>query len=486
MNHIHWTQFIEGGVVLLAGIILAAAFANDSRPNNLVGIYYLEARIPKKDAFDTTYSAFKDLTPANIVAKTKDLLDPDCRAPNPNPFPDTSPYKSPVCTCLYKVLDASLAQNRFDLTSKAFTACFHTQQHIPALKPLFGSNPSISDPQSRKSISRSGIIFILCGALLFHMIYSSLSEYTWSTPMGVAKQLALLLCMLFNWFAPLFSGVNNGSLTGNIASMQSIIFLAPILEGFLIEFFLAYVYTHRRRVAYIHPYVFLVTFLALIQMAMIENGVFDWHVLFSHFWTAQSLTFAYAAVLFFMHFGCGRWKQEGHLWKLSHQTNSFKDMDRHTTNGLFIIIATVTLITLTNSIPNYPVASNGLTFTWILPWAFVLLAFGIPVYIEHMLDAPDPKQATAAAPPPQEEKGDAPLTEPEPTEDAKEETLVWLSHLGYILYLAIVAAAIIYYLALYWRLGFGTRIMSKRGGVGAFINFGLPTRPNNPNMYITM
>ncbi len=226
--------------------------------------------------------------------------------------------------------------------------------------------------------------------------------------------------------------------------------LPAALEFLFIDSFWSYIYNYKRKTAFIHPYVFHTTFLALMLMAMVENGVFNYHVIFSHFLTAHALTFAYAAVLFFQHYGCNK---EGPYPEPLAETKDPRTIDYTTVSGYIIVCAASAALIVSNIVPYYPV-SSALNPTWMLPWLFAGSAFLIPIFIEHLMDGV-----------------------------GAESKLDWMAHAGFRIYLSIVVLAFIFYTSRLWHLYFGETIPTSMGLPSDTLNYGIKSRNSDSTMF---
>ena len=301
-------------------------------------------------------------------------------------------------------------------------------QYVVTQKVFSPNDINPGDPNSCKSFSRSGVVWILSLSVLFHLIYNAIDFESPNPTWNWVLRFLLILIPLAQWLLPLSSINGSSNHTQNLIAFYTIVIGPGIVGGLIIEYVWSMIYYHKRKTMFIHPYVFYTTFISLVLMGLVENGVYDWHIIFTHVFNAWALTFAYASVLFFLHYGCADWKEQ----KWTSDMNSLCDIDYNTIKGYFILAVSAAFIVVSNVIPYYP-TSSVLNMTWLLPWAFVYVAFMVPIiFVEHFLDT---------------------------TSKADENKLPYLSHIGFIVYLRIVLTAFGFY--------------TMHAGQGAPVNEGL-------------
>ena len=457
VNNFTVTQWGEGMFVVILGIALSISMLTNSKPLDSVPIYMFTHAIPDKDALNNALSNNPSGTSTALAATARAAIDPQCKVTyRSSQSSNQLITDSPACECLYAVLNkyATLTAST-DTNSnaqRAFTACFKTQHLIPKNKDAFNTTNPDWDSNSRKLISRSGALFMLCLSIVFHLVYNSIqySDANAYSSSNWMQRLALLLCVVMQWLLPLSSSITNTQ-SSKLTLFYLMLILPAFLEFCFIDYFWSYIYNYKRKTSFIHPYVFQTTFLALMTIAMVENGVFDYDIIFTHYLTAHTLTFAYAAVLFFQHYGCN--KQDSDTQPVERDP---RIIDWTTMSGYILLGAASAGIIVHSVLPCYPVSST-LDPTWLLPWLFAGSAFLIPIFVEHMLDGGD---------------GDIKLD--------------WLAHIGFRVYLGIVVFALLFYTMRQWHLMYGKSIPTSMGLPSDTMNFGLKSRNSDSTLFILL
>lgn len=455
------TQWGEGLLVVFFGIMLSSGMVAHNKPLDSVSIYQFTHVFPEKNALNDAISRNQGALPPVIATAARATIDPECKIT----YIQSRSYRqvivdSPVCECLDAVLTkyasntASTANT--DNAKKAFTACFKTQALIPKTKDAFNTSETSSDAESgsRKLISRSALVWTLLLSVLFHLVYNSIQFSDTQAYVGssnIIQRAFLAGIVVAQWLLPLIASTTDKQ-SRKITMFHLMLILPAALEFLFIDYFWSYIYNYKRKTAFIHPYVFHTTFLALMLVAMVENGVFNYHVIFSHFLTAHALTFAYAAVLFFQHYGCNRDPPDGSESDPL-QAKDPRTIDYTTVSGYIIVCAASAALIVSNIVPYYPV-SSALNPTWMLPWLFAGSAFLIPIFIEHLMDGV-----------------------------GAESKLDWMAHAGFRIYLSIVVLAFIFYTSRLWHLYFGETIPTSMGLPSDTLNYGIKSRNSDSTMF---
>jgi hypothetical protein len=366
--------------------------------------------------------------------------------------------RSPVCECIGGALtlyttastpnpksawnNASLAE-RFDHTKKALQACLSSQQFVPKINFVFKDRYDTKDINTRKVISRGGLLLTLALSVLFTAVYNNINFAEWSNPSIIIANVILIALAIIQLLAAGAGGVNFSGIT----SISALLILpAIVLEFVLIEPGWSYMYG-RRRTIFTHPYVAATTLSVLLVLGAVENGVFSWNEIFSRILTAHTLSLAYSAAIFFVTFGCGEWEKNGEAYKQGSDYVDSSQIDGQTLGGFFLLFATVFFIGLTQIIPIYPTTPE-LNFMWFAPWAYVLILFGTIVMVGQVTKANKDGEWRLHA-------------------------VAYMGSLGGSL---LVGGVFVYYMLRLWHLGFGDTILSNSGRVLSSINFALKLR----------
>lgn len=460
MDHLKWTQWIEGIAVIIFGVCIASTMLSTNKKLDSVAMYSFSQVIPDQNALSNALNDNKLTTPAAIAAAARVAIDPKCTLTfRKSASSNQVKQASPVCECLYSVIrkvETSLQPGLSDPATKAFTACFKTQTFVP--QNVHGFNVDNAeqtiDTSRFKFVSRTGAVWILLLSIVFHLVYNSIEfdqeTHQYSNLMtNLLQRIILILCVAAQLLIPMTASNGDGSQTSKLIVFYLMLIIPAFVEGLFIDYFLSWMYDYKRRTSFIHPYVFQTTFLALMTMALIENGVFEYHILLSHYFTGHALTLAYASILLFLHYGCR---------KDNSDENSLENMDYNTIYGYFLVVGVSILVLLSGVIPYYPI--NGApNLVWFMPWLFAGVAFAIPIFVEHILDGTDANKTSGTR-------------------------LARLAHIGYQAYLAIIVAALLYYGLRVWHLNFNDKILTYKISPSDTLNFGLHTRTSNPLLYL--
>ena len=288
-------------------------------------------------------------------------------------------YFSPVCRCMNTVFNTYKGnKGTYDQTVDALKACLATQHHIKTLELRGNQDTANEDLTQRKTISRHGLVFNLCVAIFFSLAYNSINFATDANAsyysffgQNIMSFVALILTFLVLFLSQIFSF--HCVSPANAMEFSTIVHVpaAVILLGVEYMWSIVAKESDTRRQSYLHPYSFYQLLVHLQLIALIENGVFTFHVLVSAVFTCNIVTLAYSAVLFIAH---------GKLY--APDTNN----RRHTSEitGYILILVLVGLTYVFNMMPSYPVNSE-LNFLWLLPVIFTVFCFSQVVFLEHLL-----------------------------------------------------------------------------------------------------
>ena len=456
-GHLQWTQYLEGGLVVIFGILVVSTMISINKTTDAVAMYSFSQVIPDSNALSNALSN-ASLPATAVSALARQAIDPQCTVTYRKSASSTDTrVLSPVCECLYKVLGVfsdRAQRSQSDQASQAFTACFKTQAFVPINKYTFNvdsSDPS-TDTTKNKFISRAGAAWIIIFSVIFHLVYNSIEfdkDHSYTNLCSNLMQRVLLFgCVIAQILLPLTAS-NGNPQTRNLVVFYIMLIIPAFVEGLFIDVYLSWLQNYKRRTAFIHPYVFQTTFLALVSIAVAENGVFEFHIFLSHYFTGHILTFAYTSVLLFLHYDCR---------KSGTDQNSLESLDYHTIYGYFLVVGATLLVVMLSVLPYYPMRDLP-NLTWFMPWLFAGVVFAIPVFVEHMLDSAD-------------------------ANGSNEDKLKKLAHLGFHAYLAIVVVVLLYLATRVWYLGYSDRILTYKQVPTDIMNFGLHTRTSNPLLYI--
>ena len=287
-------------------------------------------------------------------------------------------FFSPVCRCINKVL--SLYQSStlpYDKTTDSLKACMGTRNIIQKQTLIGNDETTNADIAKRKYISRHALVFNLCFAIFFTMIYNSI-EFSRSDEKTIdfyGKQLMKFVSLFFIGFAiPLVSQCFSFVAVDAANSMKfsSLIHLPAAFIFLVVEMMWGFVAKSSdiRRQSYLHPYSFYMILVNLHTIALIENGVFTLEVILTFVLLSNIVALAYAAVLFIAH---------GKLWQNGGQGEL---------KGYILILILVGITCIFHYIPVHPI-NTELNFLWMLPMVFVVFCFAQIVFLEHLMDEKD-------------------------------------------------------------------------------------------------
>jgi hypothetical protein len=298
-------------------------------------------------------------------------------------------YFSPVCRCLNSVLELySQGKGTYDSTVESLKACMATRHIIRQQKLVGDDSLSNSDLTTRKYISRHALLFSLCTASAFSMIYNMIDfNKPGSTFQFFMDQLSRFLPLFFAFCFAYLAQIFSFAAVSPANSMQfsSIVYMPAALIFIVVELLWSHVAKKEdtRRQTYLHPYSFYVILVNLYTIALIENGVFTLEVMLTFVFLSNTIALAYTATLFTAH---------GKLWQ----------QDAGGLTGYILILCLVFLSCIFHCIPIHPINSE-LNYLWILPFVFAFFCFAQIVVLEHLMgedtevDESDPGMAKSIA-----------------------------------------------------------------------------------------
>jgi len=451
MGHQPTTQRVQGAVAAVVGLAVAFYTLTIDKGVDTVALYSFQHAIPDRGVLDDAYK--KDVAADVISAAALKALAKTCTD-------DGVRWRSPACECARTVLtmygtpvaaikpksgwDNATLEGRYNNASQALKACFNSQQFVPQTNFLWKDKYDVNDINTRKVVSRGGLVLLVALSLVFALIYNSIDFKEWHGAYIITANAFLALVAILQVFLPGPWGVNFSGIT----SLFSIIVVpAFFLEFVLVEYLWSYIYG-RSRTAFTHPYVFVTTLSALFVMAAVENGVFMWDEIFSRILTAHSLALAYAAGIFFVHFGCGDWSKAGDGYTQATEFSDTSSVDGQSLAGHFLLIFTVAGALVVNLLPLYPTAPE-LSLLWFAPWVYVAIVMGAVVMVQHV-----PKSGADA-----------------------EHRLHSVAHWFALAGVKLVLFVFLFYGLRALHLGFGDSFGSNSGATLTSINFALKARP---------
>jgi hypothetical protein len=393
------------------------------------------------DAWDNPYYYHQPTEP-NINNNIPYSLPYD-EAPSLNPQ-----FFSPVCRCLNEVMKQYRSmKGSFVEATNSIKACIATQHHIQRQTLAGNDELDNSDMTRRKYISRHSLLFNLCLAMLFTMAYNSLRFNEFSTDMEFFKanawRFALIFgCFAFMLFSPCFS-LSSVS-PENSMPFNCIVYFPAAAIFLAVELMWGHVAKDMdiRRQTYLHPFSFYVILVNLHLIALIENGVFTFHVIMTFVFLSNITTLSYTAVLFIAH---GKMEKmwEGRVSELK---------------GYILVLVLVGSTMIFHGIPAHPMNSE-LNFLWMLPSVFVMFCFIQVVFLEHLMDA---------------------------QEDSQDSKLIFTDsvHLLNTAHMLIITAVIVYYAAQMHYIWNGDMSMLQSGGrLSQRLNFELAELSDTPSYH---
>ena len=398
----------------VAGIVLWGCFVALYPDNDAVSIYRLDRSVPTPNSFfqQTTpsspasvawtanmkllsqclspdlYASFQALGSGFIAGMSTNtgslqatityanLQDIQFNAWNPRKSNLTLPYSAgsntaklspqhypPVCRCIgavlqtYSALGASNPANSFDQTTAALQACVGTRHHIPRQTLYLPSGSLDTAFSNRKSISRSGFLFMICAAMLINWLlkfFDKESDEGW----GIMQIIFIILLVLSLWLVPL------ASRNANLIAFLSLMFFPGLAVMIFIEWACYNNEMYQNRFIYMHPYVFYVTLMALYMLAAVENGVFTDENLMSYLFFSIITTLCYTSILFYS------------KDKITHE--SIK-------SGYILLVFISSFTVVLHLIAMHPVSASP-NYLWYLPMIFVGFTYAEAVVLENLVN----------------------------------------------------------------------------------------------------
>ena len=294
-------------------------------------------------------------------------------------------YFSPVCRCINQVLDIySDGKGKFDEATQALKACMATR-HIIQRQTLVGNDDTAnSDITARKYISRHALLFNLCSAAIFTMIYNNIDFTLGDSTLEFYQKHPLVFLGLFLNFAICF--VSQTFSSASVAPANSMLFSCMVhLPAAIIFFLVEAMWSHVakqsdvRRQTYLHPYSFYIILVNLHVLALIENGVFTLEIIQTFIILANITALCYTAIIFIAH---------GRLWQ--DEVQSVPEII-----GYILILFLIGLTNVFHYIPVHPINSE-LNYLWVLPIVFVMFCFTQVVFLEQLMGE-GPKEVSVEA-----------------------------------------------------------------------------------------
>ena len=281
----------------------------------------------------------------------------------------------PLCRCMNKVYSIygskTYSTKEFQDAQDAINACLATR-HLVKRQTLMGdSTYENTDIKNRKYISRHALLFQLCAAFVIGALYNRIDFVTdfsgqsiWN---GNFKYYAgLLLSFFILWLSPLFA-LNTVQSTNTI-TFGTIMTLPAFAVGIPVEFMWSFVANHIDigRQTYMHPLSFYVIISSLYTIALVENGVFTLSVIVTYIFQSNTMSIAYAGLLFISH---------GKIWKTSDSSRT----------GLILLMFMPATMHIFHMVPLYPVNCER-NMLWTLPVIFSVICYAKILFIDHFMD----------------------------------------------------------------------------------------------------
>lgn len=283
-----------------------------------------------------------------------------------------STHNPPVCRCMDRVfMRYWTGTQSFDKANSALRACLATRQHIPRQTVLFQTSPDDTTVTNRKSLSRSGLLMIICIALLGSLYYRMMDP-TLPISSNIWKYHVVIAVISFVAFLlPIASpGLNINS----FMKIQAGTFLPAMLLFIGVEVVWHNNRDNIKRVIYPHPFFFCLILSSLYMLALVENGVYTQDVLFTFYYLSITIACAYACIVF----------------SSIHNATQFE----RSKMGQLLLIVTVACTVGFKLIPTFPV-NPELNVLWALPAFYVGVVLGGVVFVElyYGKDSPEKKES---------------------------------------------------------------------------------------------
>jgi hypothetical protein len=299
-------------------------------------------------------------------------------------------YFSPACRCINEVLDVYGSGNgTHSEATDAMQACLATRYHILQQTRIGNRDSSSSDITQHKYISRHALLFNLCAAIFFSMAYNMMEFNSHETNYEFFRHNMYSFIYLFvlTFCIPFVSQTFSARAVNPLSSMQfsALVHLPAAVIFLAVEWMWSHVAKEYdvRRQTYLHPYSFYTILVNLHIIALIENGVFTYHVIATFIMLSIITALAYTAVLFAAH---------GKLWQVTRQDSDATDGELPNLRpfrtgeltGYIIILILVAITDMFHMIPAHPINSE-LNFLWLLPMIFAIFCFVQIVLLEHLM-----------------------------------------------------------------------------------------------------
>ncbi len=376
-------------------------------------------------------------------------------------------YWLPWCKCVSLVLQkfSTDLTKTYDQANAAFKGCLATQHHVPRQKVAWADDVKEDDISSRKTMSRYQLLFILCTAYLINTIYSRMDfETSGSQFMNNVYNVTIIIIIVLMWALPVALVPSGMSKTTYWYTSSFMILPGFVMHLLLTEIVWRFIYNHKRRTSFIHPFVFYATILSLSFLALSENSVFTLEIYIAHYFLCNAVTLLYSALLFFRHYRCGAWtKTEGKSDAETEYTvtdGSISDAGEQNITAYFIICGVTGLVYIISSIPPYPVGAEQ-NIMWLHPLLFILVAFGGMVWVEHLYDGTSSKDSE--------------------TDDEKLELTTHLVNLGHVI---IIVLVLLYFTGQSMVTTYGDTYLPRGGLIPARAEFSLALK--NSSNYLLL
>jgi hypothetical protein len=346
-----------------------------SNPNSVTTVLLNEGLPTPKDALEaqTAWSKIDfDAWDNSIQTVTTsynlpyDDIDPE--------MPLNPQYFSPVCRCINQVLGIySNGKGTFDEATQGLKACMATRPIIQRQTLVGNDDTANSDITARKYISRHALLFNLCFAAIFTMIYNKIDFTLGGSTLEFYTSHKVTFTGLFLNFAICF--VSQTFSSASVSAANSMLFSCMVyLPAAVIFFAVEAMWSHVakqsdiRRKTYLHPYSFYIILVNLHVLSLIENGVFTLEIIQTFIVLSNITALCYTAIIFIAH---------GRLWQ--GEVQSLPEII-----GYILILFLIGLTNVFHYIPVHPINSE-LNYLWVLPMVFVMFCFTQVVFLEQLM-----------------------------------------------------------------------------------------------------
>ena len=278
----------------------------------------------------------------------------------------------PLCTCIDKVA-TKYRDNKTKTLSDAVAAvnaCASTQMHVRQEVPYtFVTDDNYPGLLSaRKSVSRYSFIFNLAMAIMINVAYSCINYTDCNTAWDVFSNNIIQYIFLFiAIMSTIFVCYSTQAYVAplNVFMFTVYWFFPKLFIGIITEIYLT-IYPEKSkegRAEAMHPMTFYMTLSTLYLIALLENGVFTFHVMINYIVSSFGISLVYCALLFL-----DRGKQMA--------------SESLVVPYLLMLLSTAILV-IWNLLPTFSMACEW-SIMWLLPGCFCCFCFVNVVFSDKM------------------------------------------------------------------------------------------------------